>query len=332
KPKPFVRQVITEEELTDISESAHQAVKAEFDTLESRHKFLPPSEKGTLLIGYSGGAEWGGNAIDDEGILYVNANEEPWVVKMIDANRFDHKKGISEGEKHYLKNCAMCHGADRKGGAQFPELLQVKERMKKEQFLKLVRSGSGRMPAFPHVSETEVRQLLAYIWGEKETLSVEEAEHLAQDRQQQDTVFGFRPRYLVASWKQFKDPEGYPGIKPPWGTLTAINLHTGDHLWQVPLGTYPELRERSIATTGTDNYGGPVVTAGGLVFIAATKDSKIRAFDSSDGKILWEYELPEAGFATPVTYTAKGKQYMVIAAGGGRRTPSGGKYIAFSLD
>ena len=133
-------------------------------------------------------------------------------------------------------------------------------------------------------------------------------------------------------WERFTDQHGYPGIKPPWGTLNAIDLNTGEYLWRVPLGEYPELAKKGVPTTGTVSYGGPLVTAGGLLFIAGTKDEKIRAFDIKSGKIVWEYQLPAGGFATPVTYQVKGKQYIVIAAGGGRGQKLGGNYVAFALD
>jgi quinoprotein glucose dehydrogenase len=149
--------------------------------------------------------------------------------------------------------------------------------------------------------------------------------------EEKNKVFGFEPAYVNKVWKKLTDADGYPGIKPPWGMLNAIDLNTGDYLWHVPLGEYPELTAKGIPITGTESYGGPVVTAGGLVFIAATRDEKIRAFDKKTGKIVWEYQLPAGGFATPITYEVNGKQYIVIAAGGARGLKAGGNYIAFSL-
>jgi quinoprotein glucose dehydrogenase len=130
------------------------------------------------------------------------------------------------------------------------------------------------------------------------------------------------------------DPDGYPAIAPPWGTLSAINLDTGKYLWQIPLGEYPELAAKGLKDTGSENYGGPIVTAGGIVFIGATIfDSKFRAFDSTTGQLLWQASLPFAGRATPATYKVQGKQYVVVATGGGRYnlTPGRGVYVAFSL-
>ena len=139
-------------------------------------------------------------------------------------------------------------------------------------------------------------------------------------------------KYRHTGYNRFYDPEGYPAIKPPWGTLSAINLNEGTLAWQVPLGEYEELTKRGISKTGLANYGGPVVTAGGLIFIASTVDEYFRAFDKDTGEELWKYKLPAAGYATPSIYEIKGKQYVVIACGGGKAgTKSGDRYLAFSL-
>ena len=138
--------------------------------------------------------------------------------------------------------------------------------------------------------------------------------------------------YAHTGWHRFFDPEGYPAVKPPWGTLNAINLNTGEIDWTVRLGEFEELTQRGIPITGTENYGGPVVTAGGLLFIAATQDEKFRAFDKLTGEMLWETQLPAGGYATPATYEVNGRQYVVIAAGGGKMgTKSGDAYVAFAL-
>jgi quinoprotein glucose dehydrogenase len=134
-------------------------------------------------------------------------------------------------------------------------------------------------------------------------------------------------------YDRFWDPDGYPAITPPWGSLTAIDLNTGDFAWQVPLGEFEELTKKGIAPTGTPNLGGTMVTAGGLVFIASTKDEKFRAFDKKTGTLLWETKLPAGGYAAPSTYIVNGKQYVVIAAGGGGKmnTKSADYYLAFAL-
>jgi quinoprotein glucose dehydrogenase len=146
------------------------------------------------------------------------------------------------------------------------------------------------------------------------------------------TGSGFRYD-LASGYERFVDQEGYAAIRPPWGQLTAIDLNRGVIAWQVVLGEHKELTVRGIPPTGTQNMGGSVVTAGGLLFIGATQDEKFRAFDRHTGKVLWEADLPAGGYASPCTYAVRGKQYVVIAAGGGGkpRTKAGDAFVAFAL-
>jgi quinoprotein glucose dehydrogenase len=147
------------------------------------------------------------------------------------------------------------------------------------------------------------------------------------------------PDFVSTGYHNFSDPDGYPAIKPPWGTLSAIDLNEGTIAWQVPLGTYPDLAERGHPPTGTMNLGGAIVTAGGLVFIGSTLDNAFRAFDASTGTVLWTATLPTGGRSLPATYEVNGTQYVVIAAGGGvgargerpHETPPGDAYVAFAL-
>ena len=141
-----------------------------------------------------------------------------------------------------------------------------------------------------------------------------------------------RSPYDFVGYERWRDSAGLPAIKPPWGTLNAIDLNSGDYRWRIPLGEHPKLAARGITNTGTEMYGGPIVTAGGLIFIAATLDEKFHAIDKDSGALLWQTTLPAAGYATPSTYMVNGKQYVVIAAGGGKLgTKSGDSYVAFSL-
>ena len=148
-------------------------------------------------------------------------------------------------------------------------------------------------------------------------------------------------KYNFTGYNKWLDPDGYPAVAPPWGTLNAINLNSGEYAWKIPLGEYPELVAQGLKDTGTENYGGPIVTAGGLVFIGATNfDKKLRAFDKVTGKLLWEAVMVNSGNATPITYEVNGKQFVVIAAfggyaggriGAGTGGPSGGAFVAFAL-
>jgi quinoprotein glucose dehydrogenase len=178
------------------------------------------------------------------------------------------------------------------------------------------------MPGFPALSSAEKQALVAYLFGDekKEVGAVAGAPKPVQ-----------LPFYSTG-YNKFLDSKGLPAISPPWGQLSAINLNTGEYLWQVPFGEEPALVAKGIRNTGVENYGGPVVTASGLLFIAATKDGMFRAFDKRTGKVLWETKLPAAAFATPATYAINGKQYIVLACGGTKLgTPKGNQYVAYAL-
>jgi quinoprotein glucose dehydrogenase len=181
------------------------------------------------------------------------------------------------------------------------------------------------MPSFPNLSPPAVSAVVEYLRTGESVNAGESAKS------------PLSMKYRFTGFKKFLDADGYPAIAPPWGTLSAINLSTGEYAWKIPLGEYPELAAQGLTNTGSENYGGPVVTAGGLLFIAATNfDRKFHAFDSRTGRLLWEAQLPFSGNATPITYQANGRQFVVIAAGGGRNRPgtpqvSGGAYVAFAL-
>jgi quinoprotein glucose dehydrogenase len=223
----------------------------------------------------------------------------------------------------YLSQCGVCHGEKMMGSPPaIPALAGVGDRLAPQQIAATIAAGKGRMPGFPNLSDDQLSALVAYLTsGESKELS------------------GSGPlpvpaKYRFTGYHKFLDPDGYPAVLPPWGTLNAINLNTGEYAWKIPLGQYPELAAKGSINTGTENYGGPIVTAGGLVFIGATNfDKKFRAFDKSTGELLWETTLPFAGNATPVTYEVNGRQFVVIAAGGGKdpKSSSGGVYVAFAL-
>ncbi|MEK7948938.1 outer membrane protein assembly factor BamB family protein [Luteolibacter soli] len=325
KPAPFARQVFSKDLVTDVSPEAHHVVLERFEKLKPHAPFTPPSEQGTIIFpGFDGGAEWGGAAADPDGVLYVNANEMPWILTMVPAKG---NAAATTGETFYTQLCAACHGVDRKGNPaqNVPNLTDVSQRLKKPDVVSLLQTGRKVMPAFAFLSEAQRQQLADFLFGEEVNDPARKTEPGG------DGSPAVSP-YTTTGYNRFLDPQGYPAVKPPWGTLNAIDLNTGDYKWSVPLGEYPELTAKGIPKTGTENYGGPVITAGGLVFIAASRDEHIRAFDRRTGQELWKAKLPAGGYATPATYSVGGRQYVVVACGGGKMgTKSGDAYVAFSL-
>ncbi|HEV2483630.1 MAG TPA: PQQ-binding-like beta-propeller repeat protein [Puia sp.] len=340
KPAPLSRQTLADTDLTELSPEAHAYALSRFRrTVRPYNKFLPPDTTGTLLLGYSGGAEWGGNAGDPGGILYQNANEAFWDLQMVTLAGWNKEiANLSHGHALYVTNCSACHGVDRKGSpGQFPDLTRIGARRTAGEIAAIIGSGSGKMPSFSRLSSEERKAIADFLlrpWavaatGEHSAIAPTDRGHSAILPTPAD--FPYEPPFTIKVWRQFTDQQGYPATKPPWGTLNAIDLNTGEYIWRVPLGEYPELARRGIAATGTESYGGPLVTAGGLLFIAGTRDGKFRAFDKRTGQVVWEYRLPVPAYATPITYSVGGKQYVALADGGGRGGKWGGKYIAFAL-
>jgi quinoprotein glucose dehydrogenase len=321
RPAPFARQLLTEALLTTRTPEAHQAAVEAFRSFQSGGQFVPLGVGIQTIVfpGFDGGAEWGGSAFDPEsGLLYVNANEMAWTGGLAPN---DAARG---GRQVYLANCASCHRDDLKGASpQIPSLVGIGQRRSTDELRAVIRAGAGRMAGIALPPES-LAALVAFLRTG------------ADDRAGHDMP-AIAMKYRFTGYRKFLDPDGYPAIAPPWGTLNAIDLATGEYAWKVPLGEYPELVEQGMKNTGSENYGGPIVTAGGLVFIAATNfDRKFRAFDKASGELLWQTLLPLSGNATPSTYEARGRQFVVVPAGGGRSRPnappaSGGMYVAFAV-
>ncbi|MBA2353897.1 MAG: PQQ-binding-like beta-propeller repeat protein [Acidobacteria bacterium] len=321
----FSRQVFTSEMVTRRTPEARAAVLAKIAGARMGHKWHPPSEQGTVIFpGFDGGAEWGGQAFDPErGVFYVNSNDMAWITHMIAVDRSRETSQVAQGRRQYQINCAGCHGIDRQGDAQhiYPSLQGVAQKLPRAAVHDLLVQGRGVMPAFKQLTAEQRAQIVAYLFGDEPIPGARTPdEGLAEIP------------YTFGGYTRLVDPDGYPGITPPWGQLTAIDVGNGTILWQVPLGDRPEARAADAPPTGTENYGGPAITAGGLLFIGATNDEKFRAFDLRSGKVLWETSLPAGGYATPATYVVDGRQYVVIAAGGGKMgTKSSDAYVAYAL-
>ena len=332
KPAPFSRQLFTADEVTDRTPEAHRAVLERFARLRPHARFAPPSREGTIIFpGFDGGAEWGGAAADPDGVLYVNANEMPFILGMIDTGG-----ATSLGQQVFLQNCTGCHGVERKGNpaANIPSLVDIKTRLTREQIMEVVTKGRAVMPSWGFLTEVQRTAVVSFLIGEADTQKPAEQHGGAWLTYAPDVAGAAEPPppFTHTGYNLWYDPDGYPAVKPPWGTLNAIDLNTGEYLWRVTLGEFPELTARGVPKTGAWNYGGPLVTAGGVLFIGATKDEMFRAFDRRTGRELWQFKLPAGGYATPATYEAGGRQYVVIACGGGKMgTKSGDAYVAFAL-
>jgi quinoprotein glucose dehydrogenase len=324
-PAPYTQQSTTVDTLTNRTPEAHAWAVKQFTSMIGGGQFVPPSvDKLTVdMPGFAGGGEWGGVAVDPSaGVLYVNANDTAWLVGLTVP-----PPAGSLGEKVYQNQCSGCHGINRAGSPPaIPALEGIEGILTDQEIAGMIRQGKGRMPPFNSLSDEQVQAVVRYLT------------RAPQQQDQPPPGAGEDGKddmpYKTIAFRRFTDPEGYPATALPWGTLSAIDLNTGQYLWKIPFGTYPELAAKGVTDTGSDNYGGPVVTAGGLLFIGASVfDEKFHAYDKTTGKLLWETALPFAGLATPSTYMVNGKQYVVIAAGGGQssRKPSGGVYIAFAL-
>jgi quinoprotein glucose dehydrogenase len=312
-PPPFVRQNLTEEMLTRRTPEAHAAALETFRKYKTNGMWDPPNTTGTIIFpGVDGGGEWGGPAFDPEsGLLYVNANEMPWLMKLVPRN----------DRSVYSANCASCHGDSLKGSPDMPSLIGVTDRLTREQIAQLIRQGTSRMPGYAStLDNVAVNDLVNFLMTGRDVASTAST----------------NPNYLKyrnTGYDIFLDSDSLPPITPPWGTLNAIDLNKGEIAWKIPFGEYPKLVAQGIRNTGSDNYGGAVVTRNGLLFIGATTyDKKFHVYDKKTGKLLWETTLPASGNATPSLYVVNGKQYVVIACGGGKNgAPSGGTYVAFAL-
>ncbi|WP_260703759.1 pyrroloquinoline quinone-dependent dehydrogenase [Edaphobacter flagellatus] len=329
-PEPFAPQAVTEANLTNRTPAAHQWAVNRLREIRSEGPYIPLSVgKDTIVTpSFEGGAEWGGSAFDPTtGILYLNANN----YASIGALAVSSASSSTPGRNTYLAQCSVCHGDHRQGAPpEFPSLLGVTQRLTSEQIATTIHTGKGRMPALP-IRGKSLSDLLSYLATPNDPPEPAREEQAAASSASTPTA----QQYVMTGYRRFNDLDGYPATATPWGTLNALDLATGKYLWRLPLGQYPELVAQGMPDTGSENYGGPIVTAGGLLFIAATNfDHKIRAFDKTSGKLLWESILPFAGNATPATYMVNGRQYLVIAAGGtsmNPRGPTGGLYVAFAL-
>jgi quinoprotein glucose dehydrogenase len=331
KPPAFAQQGFTETNATDRSLAARAAVLAKLREMRTGGMFIPPGPTPSVMLPqFNGGGEWGGAAFDPGNrTLYVNSSSEAEWISMVPARPPSDLSLADLGRMLYGTVCSACHGFEQArltNAPAFASLKTVKQRLSRPQVESLLETGRGQMPSFASFSPVEKRAVVAFLFeeGADERLAAKDLK----------LSWAEEIPFVATGHHEFRDPDGFPANRPPWGTLTAVDLDRGQFKWQVPLGTYRELEAKGSPPTGTFNIGGPLVTAGGLVFIGAAMDERFHAYDAETGKLLWEFQMDAGGYATPATYELAGRQYVVIAAGGGGKpeTKPGNAYYCFALE
>lgn len=323
-PKPFARQLMTEQDLTHYSDAAHDTLVKRFRSFRYEGLFTPPDMKGTLMLpGSRGGAEWGGAAYDPaSGVFFIKSNDSPEIETMRKVDPELESRNMTvwqQGKLLYTTYCVSCHGVDKNGDEPtYPSLIGLRNRMSKEVALSKIKRGGGKMPAFDNVVQGKEKAIIAFLY-EQEQQSSSAVTKFESGKTQE----GIEKYLNITAYGHFRDPEGNPALRPPWGTLSALNLSTGEYAWQIPLGNDAQRQKAGEPETGQEGSAGPIVTAGGLIFISGTRDRQLRAFDKETGKLLWKTELPGVANATPCTYMSAGKQYVAISVGGNKENPSG---------
>lgn len=324
KPLPYARQTLSKDDINPYAVNRDELLE-KFRRSRYEGPFTPLTSGGSIIFpGLDGGAEWGGAAVDPDGIMYVNSSEMAWLISL--NKKQSRKQQLTHpGEQVYTSFCSACHGTERKGNAAsgFPSLVDLDKKFERDHVLGIIAKGQGMMPAFSQLSEAEKQSVVAFLYGDK--FSQDKSEVVAESSSTEDL-------YAISGFTKFLDKDGYPAISPPWGTLNAIDLNTGEYVWKVIYGNTPELEEKGIPQTGSESYGGPAITKSGVLFIAGTKDGLFRAYNMKTGELLWKTTLPAAAFATPSVYEVNGKQYVAIACGGTKLgARKGESYAAFAL-
>jgi quinoprotein glucose dehydrogenase len=329
KPKAFVKQFMTEDDLTNYSPADHEAILKQFRSVRYEGLFTPPDLKGTIsLPATRGGVNWGGCAFDpNTNFLYLRGHNLPEIQTIVDANKTFAARNntlFELGRVTYLKHCGACHGTEKKGiPPTFPSLLGLKGRKAEKEILEKIRKGGGAMPGYKGViTANEENAIMAFLYDKKD----------AKIEVPQAAISGEEPvRYMnTTAYATWSDPSGNPALKTPWATLSCLNLSTGEYEWQIPIGNDEKLQEKGAPPTGLLARSGPMVTAGGLVFISGAADKKLWAFDKKTGKMVWETTLPGVNNANVCSYFVKGKQYIALSVGGTKVNPSG-SIMAFAL-
>uniref|UniRef100_UPI004049F483 pyrroloquinoline quinone-dependent dehydrogenase n=1 Tax=Daejeonella sp. TaxID=2805397 RepID=UPI004049F483 len=336
KPEPYARQHISLDDLSNFSKESNDELLKRFKSIRYEGLFTPPSLRGNVnLPGTSGGSNWGGGAFDQaSGIIYVRATNTPGV-SLMKKMESENESGtpFTRGKALYATYCQACHGIDKNGDADYPSLAGLKSRMTEEEVLIKIRGGGGRMPSFANIIAGKEEAIISFLFNNdsQSAREINFMKEIAKSQSANKDADKFKLStpvwYLdILSNGKFRDLKGRYGIKPPWTTLNAINLNTGDYEWSIPLGNYPHLQEKGEPETGSEGNTGPIVTAGGLVFIGANMGAnnfKFRAYDKDTGKLLWDTQIPANTTSNASTYLSGKKQYIAVSVAGDLTNPAG---------
>ena len=342
KPAPFAIQSVTESDIAFYTQSSYDTMVKQFRSWRYEGLFTPPSIRGTLMTpGTIGGAEWGGGAYDkSSGILYVKSNHAPEVNQLTvvdNRNTENVNQGYEQGREIYNTYCASCHKPDRKGGGPYyPSLIDIEKKLSERALIEKIKKGGGKMPPFESIIKGKEASIVAFLFQKRDRKAARTASQLKEIQtnraalsQPADSSVSAITYLNLSAYSLLKSPEGYPFFKGPWGVLHAIDLNSGEYVWSVPVGNYPELQKGG-TRTGAESTAGPIVTAGGIVFSSGSADKTLQAFDKLNGKLIWETTLPSTGTSTPAMYSVKGRDFLVLSVAGDSTHP-GGYIMAYSL-
>jgi quinoprotein glucose dehydrogenase len=329
KPPAFARQAFTVDDINPYTDKEDQdRLRALIGEARNEGLFTPPGRRNTMQIpGNNGGGNWGGGAADAaNGFLYIMSKDAPTMLKL-EAQR-PARGGVGssaqQGRALYEQRCQTCHGPDRLGHAGVaPQIADAGERLGGEQIRNIVRNGRGEMPKFATLARQEIDNLVAYFAdpkGGEAPVPAGPGRGGPGGGQRGAAVAAETPgtKYWTG-YGTLNTANGLPAIGPPWSNITAYDLNEGTVRWKIPIGVVPELAAKGIKDTGSYwPRGGPVVTAGGLVFAGTGADLTAHAYDAASGKILWEKELPSGPEGIPAVYEVNGRQFVVFCTRSGR--------------
>ena len=319
---PFSRQKFTADDVNPYMSDAKEIEKYKDAIVNSRNLglFTPPAMVNTMEIpGNNGGANFGSTAVDPaRGWLYVASKEWPSLLKLeeqpVTASNFSVSDPPAQvGRAVYMANCQQCHRADLTGMMpEVPPLTGILSKRTADEVKAVVKNGQGQMPEFDKLSPLEVDRLIIFLRAPAAAGGPPMPPRVAPPAAQ---LTPGNPKRYWTGYNYMNASDGFPAIKPPFWVLTAYNLNEGKLKWQVPIGEVPELVARGIRNTGSiPTRGGPIVTAGGIIFAPSQSDKKIYAFDSETGRTLWAKELPAAPEGVPSVYEVGGREYLVVCA------------------